>query len=110
MRALALHEQGWHGQAIAEALGVTGGNLARPFGKAQNEGFHLVQLPAYSPGLNPDEGVWNHLKRVGLKNRCCHGLDEHRWKLKLAIRRLQRRPQVLAACVHQCGYLSRVMQ
>jgi transposase len=67
--------------------------------------LHLVQLPGYAPDLNPDEGVWNHLKRVELKNRCCHDLDELRWEVGLAIRRLQRRPQVLAACFTQCGYL-----
>jgi transposase len=67
--------------------------------------LHLVQLPAYAPDLNPDEGVWNHLKRVELKNRCCQTLDELRWELGLAIRRLRRRPHVLTACLTQCGYL-----
>jgi transposase len=67
--------------------------------------LQFVQLPSYAPDLNPDEGVWNHLKRVELKNRCCQDLDELRWELGLAIRRLRRRPQVLAACVAQCGYV-----
>ena len=65
----------------------------------------LERLPAYAPDLNPDEGVWNHLKRVELKNRCCQDLDELRWELGLAIRRLRRRPHVLRACVAQCGYV-----
>lgn len=26
--------------------------------------LHLVSFPAYAPELNPDEGVWNHLKRA----------------------------------------------
>lgn len=67
--------------------------------------LQLVQLPSYAPDLNPDEGVWNHLKRVELKNRCCQDLDELRWELGLAIRRLRRRPPVLAACFAQCGYV-----
>src|ERR1051326_1708143 len=33
--------------------------------------IHLEQLPAYAPELNPQEGVWNLLKRVELKNLCC---------------------------------------
>jgi transposase len=66
---------------------------------------HLAQLPPYAPDLNPDEGVWNLLKRGELKNRCCQDLDELRWELGLAIRRLRRRAQVLAACVTQCGYV-----
>jgi transposase len=28
----------------------------------------LEQLPGYAPDLNPDEGVWKHLKCVELKN------------------------------------------
>jgi transposase len=67
--------------------------------------LQLVQLPPYAPDLNPDEGVWNHLKRVELKNRCCQDLDELRWELGLAVRRLRRRPHVLAACFSQCGYV-----
>ena len=67
--------------------------------------LQLERLPSYAPELNPDEGVWNHLKRVELKNRCCQDLDELRWELGLAIRRLRRKPHVLAACFAQCGYL-----
>ena len=68
--------------------------------------LQLVQLPGYAPELNPDEGVWNHLKRVELRNCCCRDLDELRSELGLAIRRLRRRPHLLTACFRQCGYLS----
>ena len=27
------------------------------------EGIYVARLPTYSPELNPDEQVWNHLKR-----------------------------------------------
>jgi transposase len=30
----------------------------------------LEQLPGYAPDLNPEEGVWKHLKYVELKNLC----------------------------------------
>ncbi len=90
----------WDGAPIHRAKVVkaflAGGAAAR---------LQLAQLPPYAPDLNPDEGVWNHLKRVELKNRCCHDLDELRWELGLAIRRLRRRPQVLAACFTPCGYV-----
>jgi transposase len=26
--------------------------------------LQLFQLPGYAPDLNPDEGIWNYLKRV----------------------------------------------
>jgi len=67
--------------------------------------LQLVQLPGYAPELNPDEGVWNQLKRVELKNRCCYDLDELRWELGLALRRLRRKPRLLVACFQLCGYL-----
>lgn len=67
--------------------------------------LQLERLPAYAPELNPDEGVWNLLKRKELKNRCCQDLDELRWELGLAIRRLQRKRHLLRACVAQCGYV-----
>ncbi len=50
--------------------------------------LHLERLPAYAPDLNPDEGVWNLLKRRELANRCCQDIAELRWELGLAIRRL----------------------
>ena len=67
--------------------------------------LHLEQLPGYAPEINADEDVWNLLKRVELKNRCCRDLDELRWELTCAIRRLQRKPQLITACFRQCGYL-----
>jgi transposase len=36
----------------------------------------LEQLPGYAPDLNPDEGIWKHLKCVELKNLCCESLSE----------------------------------
>ena len=83
-----------HGQAVKDFLGR--GAAAR---------IHLERLPAYAPELNPAEGVWNQLKRVELKNRCCLDLDELRWELGLAIRRLQRRPHLIRACFAHCGYV-----
>jgi transposase len=36
----------------------------------------LERLPGYdAPDLNPDEGVWKHLKCVELKNLCCESLE-----------------------------------
>jgi transposase len=32
--------------------------------------LQLEQLPGYAPDLNPDEGVWKHLKCVELRNLC----------------------------------------
>jgi transposase len=67
--------------------------------------LQLEQLPGYAPELSPAEGVWNLLKRRELKNRCCQNLEELRWEVGLALRRLRRRPHLLTACFRQCGYV-----
>ena len=66
--------------------------------------LRLELLPAYAPELNPEEGVWNYLKRVELRNLCCHDLAELRSQLRLGVARLRRKPHILQACIRQCGY------
>jgi transposase len=57
--------------------------------------IHLERLPAYAPDLNPDEGVWNHLKYVELRNRCCVNLSHLRHQFDLAVIRLRRKPHLI---------------
>ena len=57
--------------------------------------IHLERLPPYAPDLNPDEGVWNHLKYVELRNVCCLNLDHLQHQLDLAVTRLRRRPYLI---------------
>lgn len=55
----------------------------------------LERLPGYAPELNPDEGVWKHLKRTELANVCSPDLPTHRQELLNAIRRFRRRSREL---------------
>ena len=57
--------------------------------------IHLERFPAYAPELNPDEGVWQHLKHVELRNVCCTNLGHLHDELQLAIRRVRRRPDLV---------------
>jgi transposase len=66
--------------------------------------LHLERLPGYAPDLNPDEGLWNYLKRVELKNRCCRDLAELRLELRRAKERLRHKRHVIRSCSAQCGY------
>jgi transposase len=66
--------------------------------------LHLERLPGYAPDLNPDEGIWNELKRVELKNRCCRDLAELRLEVRRAKERLRHKRDVIRACSQQCGY------
>jgi transposase len=66
--------------------------------------LHLERLPGYAPDLNPDEGIWNYLKRVELKNRCCRDLAELHRELRRAKERLRHKRDIIQACSVQCGY------
>jgi transposase len=66
--------------------------------------LHLEQLPGYAPDLNPDEGVWNYLKRVELANVCCRDLQELRSQVIRARERVRHKRAVLRACSRACGY------
>jgi transposase len=64
----------------------------------------LERLPAYAPELNPDEGIWNLVKRVELRNLCCDELTELRLELRLAAARLRHERAVIQRCITGCGY------
>lgn len=64
----------------------------------------LEQLPAYAPELNPDEGVFKHLKCVELKNLCCQNIGELRKELRKAKERLRHKVDVILGCIRQPGF------
>jgi transposase len=66
--------------------------------------LHLERLPSYAPDLNPDEGIWNYLKRVALANVCCHALAELTAQVRHADQRLRDTPNIIRACSQQCDY------
>lgn len=68
--------------------------------------LHLERLPSYAPDLNPQEGVWNLLKRRELKNLCCQNLSHVRAALVRAKERLRHRRKILQSCfLHALGAL-----
>jgi len=66
--------------------------------------IRLEQFPGYAPDLNPDEGIWNYLKRVELGNVCCQNLAQLRHYLRLATARLRHKHSVIQGCARECGY------
>jgi transposase len=66
--------------------------------------LHLERLPGYAPELNPDEGIWNYLKRVELPNRCGANCGELRHDLRLATKRLRHKRAVIQGCIAEAGY------
>ena len=69
------------------------------------ERIHLERLPGYAPELNPDEGIWNYLKRVELKNLCCRDLAQLYIELRKARERLRHKRHIVKACIQQLGYV-----
>jgi putative transposase len=51
----------------------------------------IEYLPPYAPDLNPDEGVWSHLKTRELANSCAKDTKQLRRDLRLAVVRTRRR-------------------
>ncbi len=67
--------------------------------------LRLEQLPGYAPDLNPDEGIWNYLKRVELGNICCQDLEHLHQGVIRARERLRHKREIIRSCSRQCGYL-----
>lgn len=66
--------------------------------------LHLERLPGYAPELNPQEGVWNLLKRRELKNLCAADFDHLETELVRAKERLRHRKATLIQCVAHAGF------
>jgi transposase len=66
--------------------------------------IRLERLPGYAPELNPQEGVWNLLKRVELKNLCCLSVQHIQQELLHAKERLRHRKSTLSQCFAHAGY------
>jgi transposase len=74
---------------------------------AQTNGKIWVEaLPGYAPDLNPwDEGGWNHLKNVQLRNVACRDIDELHEQFHLALARLRQKPHLVQSFFAQAGLI-----
>lgn len=55
------------------------------------------RLPAYAPELNPAEYIWGHFKQHELPNLCAADLMELGYEGRRSLRRMRRRPKLIAA-------------
>lgn len=87
----------WDGAPIHRSRGIkeflASGAAAR---------LQLERLPGYAPDLNPQEGIWQCLKHVELRNRCCRNLPHLRTEFRLAIGRLRHKREVIRGCIRHC--------
>lgn len=98
LRHLLRHLRG-HVIVIWDNLNTHGGEpirqLCRRFPR-----LHLERLPAYAPELNPDEGIWDHLKDA-LANGRPDNLSDLIEDLLDGLLDLRHRQSTLRSCVHR---------
>src|SRR5579875_2946333 len=92
------------GRSAAGSSGTDLRSIAAKRSKPFSKRAHLEQLPGYAPDLNPDEGIWQYLKRVEMGNLCCRDLDHLSQELIRARERLRHKRDIIQACSRQCGY------
>ena len=85
-----------HGEKVREWLANGGA-----------ERIELAILPAYSPHLNPTEGVWSYLKEALLANITCMNLSQLEHLLSWAQTQLRCSHDIITGCFYQpdCSYV-----
>ena len=70
---------------------------------AEHPEIRTERFPGYAPELNPDEGVWDHTKYARLPNFAPADTKALRRRLRCELRRLKRRPDLLASFIEHSG-------
>jgi len=80
--------------------------LVRDFVSDTGGKVRLEPLPGYAPDLNPwDEGGWNHMKNVEMRNLVCKDLEELHQQFHLAVARLRRKTWLVQSFFAQAGLI-----
>jgi transposase len=86
---------------IWDSLNAHRSKLLRDFVDSQNGWLQIEYLPTYAPELNPAEHIWGYLKKHELPNLCPASFLELSASARNALRRMRRRPRLIAAFWHQ---------
>ncbi len=85
----------WDGAPIHRSL------LVKHYIASTRKRIVLERLPAYAPELNPVEYMWGHLKAHEIANLLVTQAWELSFEATAALRRMRRRPSIIAACYTQ---------
>ena len=78
--------------------------LVQEFVSETHGKVRLEALPGYAPDLNPwDEGGWNHLKNVEMRNLVCRDLEQLHQEFHLAVARLRQKAWLMQSFFAQAG-------
>jgi transposase len=67
------------------------------FVASTNGRLRIFYLPPYSPELNPDEQVWNHLKNQGVGKASITGPDQLKKLILSKMRKIQKLPSLVSS-------------
>ena len=82
---------------IWDGLPAHRSRLVQHWVAGQQDRLELERLPAYAPELNPVEFLWGHWKQHTLPNVCPKDLWQLSEGARRTLRRLRRRPRLIAA-------------
>ncbi len=85
-----------------DGLNTHRSKLTREALREHRHQLRVYRLPAYAPELNPDEGLWAWMKQYALAGLCPPHLQVLEQNIRLALRRLRRRPQVIRSFFQRC--------
>jgi len=82
---------------IWDGLTAHRSRLVKDFVAEHRKRLEVERLPAYAPELNPVEYLWGHWKQHELPNFCPKNFGELSHDARCALRRMRRRPTLVAA-------------
>ena len=65
--------------------------------------LRIEPLPGYAPELNPDEGIWNYLKYVELKNHTFATVGRLEAAVNSALQQISHLPDIVKATFREAG-------
>jgi transposase len=80
---------------VLDGSSVHKAKMVQEFVKSLNGQLRLLFLPSYSPELNPDEQVWNHVKNHGVGRMVLRGKEQLKVLVRAQLRRLQKSPSLV---------------
>lgn len=96
LKQILKHHKNRHVVVIMDSAPAHTSRTTQDFIAAQKR-LHVFFLPPYSPDLNPDELVWNHLKHQKMKAHRATNKEELRKLASLNLRAIQKRSPMLKA-------------
>lgn len=80
---------------ILDSLPAHKGPLVRDYVASLQRKLQLHYLPGYAPELNPDELVWNYMKRTGTAKKPLRKGDQMQERIDADLQAIQRNPKLV---------------